>query len=163
MQALSPFTGLEQPTNLVHFGTDRSGKPAPSQKVVNPAQGAMAEVELLNVTDLRAPIDFRNLKPGVQAAGHAMLDNNVNTGWAPPDVPRYHGALESAEEFAVLSRNHAVRKVRQFRHPDHFRVGLDVLGRIQDEVKGFVLADAMRDGRTFTSNHDPSPDSAVTL
>ena len=100
-----------------------------------------------------AAVDRVDLEPGVKTLRDPVLEGYVNSPGPLPSIASDHRAGELAHEAAVLACEHAVRDIGEFRHPNHLRVGLRVLSRVEHEVENIVGRDA-RDGRCpFASDH----------
>ena len=132
-------------------------EPRGGKQVVEPAKDPVSEVELLHVVDPRAALDLLDVEPGVKAARHTVLEHDVDGPGSPPAVPGDHGAPQSAQKLPVLAGDHPVGEVGQLGDPDHLGVRLDVLGRIEHEVKSLVRAHATCDRRSLTSYHRATP------
>src|SRR5580658_518409 len=113
----------------------------------------MAHLDLLDMAHPRSVVYSVDLEPRVEAPRYPVFERHVDAVRPLPPVTGDDGPGELPEEATVLAGEHSVRRVSEFRHPDHLRVRLRVLRRVEHEVEHFVRRDTSYDCRSFASNH----------
>ena len=73
-EPVTTLARFEQPRDLVDLLDNGVGEPLSADSVVQPANGAPAEVHFLDVVDAGAAFDLVDLEPGVQMLWHTVLE-----------------------------------------------------------------------------------------
>src|SRR5439155_18812216 len=84
--AAAPLPRLQQPADLGHLLAHTLGEPAPGDGVVQLAQHAAPELDLLDVMDAGTAVGLVDVEPGVHAHGHAVLEGDVDAVRRRPPV-----------------------------------------------------------------------------
>src|SRR5690242_12322241 len=95
--------------------------------------------------------------------GNSVNERDVNRARDVPSVASDDRTGESAEEQAVLPREHPVPRISQLGDVNDLRVGLPILGRIEDEIENLLgrhTLDNRASGASDRHEYAPYPGAA---
>jgi hypothetical protein len=108
VHSLASLPGLQQPTDFVNLSADGSGEPVPRQKIVDPTQRPVAQIEFFDMMNPGPTIDGSDFEPGVKIAWNTMLNDDIDATRPLPGVAGDDRPFEPAEEFAIFPSDHPV-------------------------------------------------------
>src|SRR3954447_6284371 len=146
------LAALHQPADLVDLLAHRTCEPLRRTEVPQPAERGR-HADLLDVVQVDTAVRFLDLEPRMHVLRDAVLQDDVDRMRPLPLVARDHRARETAEELAVLARDHPVLDVAELDDVDDLRVGLGVLRRVEHEVEHLVRRDTRGEDAALAADH----------